>query len=244
MELNKIYNMDCLEYMKTLPDECVDLIIADPPYFEIVKNDWDNLWKNQEDYIKWCVEWSVECYRILKPNSLMYVWGAVGKHKEHPFINYLLEVELQTDFTFLNWLTMRNFRVFGNSKHFPFGRQECLVFRKGDSHTYNKQYSDFEGVNRLGNPKLITNVWVDCKDVSLFNKKDSHPTEKPKLSSDRIVLSSSNENDVVYIPFLGSGVDVESCIEFNRNWVATELNSDYINRLAIPRIENAIDTCK
>ena len=80
MEINKLYKKDCLEYMKTLPDKSIDLIIADPPYFQIVKNDWDNSWKNKEEWIEWCVQWTKECYRILKDDSLMYVWGAVGKN--------------------------------------------------------------------------------------------------------------------------------------------------------------------
>ena len=46
MELNKIYNIDCLEYMKNLPDECIDLIIADPPYFEIC-GEFDFIWNNK-----------------------------------------------------------------------------------------------------------------------------------------------------------------------------------------------------
>ena len=231
MEINKLYKKDCLEYMKILPDKSVDLIIADPPYFQIVKNDWDNSWKNKEEWIEWCVQWTKECYRILKDDSLMYVWGAVGKNNEHPFLEYLLEVEKKTDFNFINWITMRNFRIFGNSKHFPFGRQECLVFRKGDKHTYNKQYSDFEGTNRLGNPKLVSNIWLDCKDVSLYNKKNAHPTEKPKLSSERIILSSTNEEDIDYIPFCGSGIDIEVCIENNRKWIATEINDEYIEMI-------------
>lgn len=209
-----------------------------PPYFEIVKNSWDNQWKTEDDYINWCINWSKECFRILKPNGLFYIWGAVGKHKKHPFIKYMIKLEETTDFNFINWITMRNFRVFGNSKHFPFARQELLVYGKNNNFTYNKQYSDFEGVNRLGNPKLITNVWLDCKDVSLYNKKISHPTEKPQLSSDRIVLSSSKENDLVYIPFAGSGVDIESCIKNNRNWIATETNREYIEEIINKRIDN------
>ena len=122
---------------------------------------------------------------------------------------------------------MKNFRVFGNSRHFPFARQELLVFSKGRHIIYNKQYSDFEGTNRLGKPKLVSNVWVDCKDVSLYNKKDSHPTEKPELSSQRIILSSSNENDTVLIPFVGSGVDCKVCVEHNRNFIGMEIDWDY-----------------
>lgn len=237
LELNRIYQMDCSDGLKLIPDSSVDLIIADPPYFRIVKEQWDNQWSSKEEYVKWCIIWTKECYRVLKEGALFYVWGGIGKHNEHPFLEYLLDVEKQTDFRFINFITMKNFRVFGNSSHFPFARQELLVFSKGKHCIYNKQYSDFEGTNRLGNPKLVSNVWVDCKDVSLYNKKDSHPTEKPYLSSERIVLSSTNENDVVLIPFTGSGVDCEASIKHNRKFIGFETIKEYIEKANI-RLDN------
>ena len=75
MELNKIYNMDCLEYMRTLPDKCVDLIIADPPYFE-VKGKFDFIWDSFEDYLEDVGKWAVECSRILKENGTLYWFGS------------------------------------------------------------------------------------------------------------------------------------------------------------------------
>lgn len=75
LQLNQIINQDCITYMRTLPNECVDLIIADPPYFEIVKDKWDNQWKSKEEYIEWCKEWILECRRILKPTGTFYLWG-------------------------------------------------------------------------------------------------------------------------------------------------------------------------
>lgn len=222
--------------MNNIEDKTVKLIIADPPYFKIVKDDWDNQWKSKEDYIEWCIQWTKDSYRILEDGGLFYVWGAVGKHKEHPFLEYLLRVEEETDFEFLNFITMKNFRVFGNAGHFPFARQELLVFRKGKHTIYNKQYSDFEGLNRLGNPKLVSNVWVDCKDVSLYNKKDSHPTEKPELSSERIILSSSNEGDTVLSLFSGSGVDCDIALKNNRKFIGMEMKQEYVD-LAKKRIE-------
>jgi len=236
LPLNKIYNEDCIEFMKRLPNDCIDLIIADPPYYKIVKDDWDNQWNTEENYLEWCKIWTKECYRILKTGGQFYVWGAVGKNREHPFIKYMLNVENKTDFVFLNWITMRNFRVFGNTRHFPFARQELLVYSKGKHKTYNKQYSDFEGLNRLGNSKLITNVWIDCKDVCLYNKGNTHKAEKPYESEERIILSSSNENDLIYIPFAGSGSEIEGCIKNNRNYIATEINKEYINDIIMPRI--------
>ena len=244
IELNKVYNEDCLTTMKKIEDKSVDLIIADPPYFRIVKNDWDNKWKNINEYLDWCLKWTKECYRILKHGGQLCVWGGVGKHKEHPFIEYLLKIETSTEFVFLNWITMKNFRVFGNAKHFPFARQELLFFSKGKHRTYNKQYSDFEGTNRLGAPKLVSNVWVDCKDVSLFNKKDSHPTEKPELSEERIVLACSNEGNLVYIPFAGSDSDIKACIKNNRNWIASEINNQYVEEIIKPRISELVSEGK
>ena len=71
-EINKIYNEDCIKYMKTLPNECVDLIIADPPYFNI-KGDFDFIWTDVNEYISWCKKWCTECYRILKNNGSFYI---------------------------------------------------------------------------------------------------------------------------------------------------------------------------
>ena len=44
-------NTDCLDYLKSLPDESVDMVCVDPPYFKIVKNDWDNQWKTEKEYL-------------------------------------------------------------------------------------------------------------------------------------------------------------------------------------------------
>lgn len=60
--------------------------------------------------------------------------------------------------------------------------------------------------------------------------------QKPLLACERIIKALSNENDIVYIPFAGSGSEIESCIINNRQWIATELNKDYIDEIIIPRI--------
>ena len=74
VELNKVYNMDCIEYMKTLPDESVDLIIADPPANKIVKDKWDNQWENEDDYVEWALNVIIECERILKKTGTLYLY--------------------------------------------------------------------------------------------------------------------------------------------------------------------------
>ena len=63
MELNVNYNADCIQVMKTLPSESVDLIIADPPYWKVVGEKWDYIWRTEDDYITWTIEWMREASR-------------------------------------------------------------------------------------------------------------------------------------------------------------------------------------
>ena len=69
MELN-LYNGDCLEIMKQIPEKSIDLVLCDLPYFKIVKNDFDNQWKHLSDYLQWVEQIIVEYSRITKSNSI------------------------------------------------------------------------------------------------------------------------------------------------------------------------------
>lgn len=72
MEYNKVYNINFLD--NTLPDKCAQLIIADPPYFE-VKGSFDFVWKSFDDYLKDVEKWAIECKRILADNGTLFWWG-------------------------------------------------------------------------------------------------------------------------------------------------------------------------
>lgn len=225
--VNVIRLIDCIIGLQELKKESVQLIIADPPYFEIVESDWDNQWETEADYLSWCILWITECHRVLEEGGQLCIWGAVGKNRSHPFIKLLLMIEeMFEDLILVNWITMRNFRVFGNARHFPFARQELLVFSKNKHKTYNKQYSGFEGKNRLGHDKLVTNIWLDCKDAALYNRKNRHRAEKPETASERIVQALSNEGDLVVIPFAGSGSEIKACQKYSRNYIAFEISED------------------
>jgi len=70
----RLINADCLNYLKTLPDDAVDLILTDPPYFQVKKNPWDNQWPNVETFLAWLDEVLVEFWRILKPTGSLYLF--------------------------------------------------------------------------------------------------------------------------------------------------------------------------
>lgn len=76
MELNRIYNEDWMN--NNLPDKCIDLIIADPPYFE-VKGDFDFIWPSFEAYLNDVERWAIECKRVLKDNGTIVWWGHAKK---------------------------------------------------------------------------------------------------------------------------------------------------------------------
>ena len=72
---NRIICADCLDILKQLPDKCVDLVLTDPPYFGIVKNDWDNQWENIQCFQNWVETIGKELYRVLKDNGSFYWFG-------------------------------------------------------------------------------------------------------------------------------------------------------------------------
>ena len=75
IEVDQIYNQDCLEGMKQIADGTVDLIIADPPYWKVVGEKWDYLWRTENDYIQWTLEWMTEAARVLRLGGTFYCFG-------------------------------------------------------------------------------------------------------------------------------------------------------------------------
>ncbi|CAI0982722.1 DNA adenine methyltransferase YhdJ [Serratia liquefaciens] len=69
-----LVNADTLKYIKTLPDDCIDLIATDPPYFRVKSCDWDNQWKSEAEYLAWLDSLLVEFWRVLKPNGSLYMF--------------------------------------------------------------------------------------------------------------------------------------------------------------------------
>ena len=256
MEINKIYNMDCLEYMNILPDECVDLIIADPPYYKIC-GEFDFIWDNVDEYIEWCKQWTLECERILKPNGSFYMWGAIGYNIGFPLFKIIDFLENNTELKTINWITQRNSRGFGNAKGYMKAREELVFMTKSKKYTWNNAYTNEKsnrkdlganGKPRTNEFKRCSDVWIDITEASQSSKQrfklsdgSNFPTVKALALCDRIINASSQEGDLVYIPFAGSGSEIISCINNNRNYIATELNNDYIEEIIKPRIEKLND---
>jgi adenine-specific DNA-methyltransferase len=95
-----LYNVECLAHMRTMPDNSVDAIVTDPPYFGVKDDDWDNQWKSAAHFIEWIGELSEQWQRILKPNGSLYCfaspqmsWGVEGELRKR--FNVLCNVRWQ-----------------------------------------------------------------------------------------------------------------------------------------------------
>ena len=131
----KYEHKDCLEFLKSLDDESVDLVIVDPPYFEIVKDSWDNQWKSEQEYLDWCEEWTTECFRVLKPGRCFYVWGTT---KHDTFLRYKLNVlNGIEDATYQNWIIWHYDWGGRTKKNFARKHEDLLMYSKGKEFLFN-----------------------------------------------------------------------------------------------------------
>ena len=219
MELNKIYNEDCLVGMKNISDNSVDLIVTDPPYLvkyktgrrkdkshkftkEILNDDNEQLLK---DYIK-------ECHRIMKNDTAMYMFCSSNK------VDFFKQ-ELEKYFTIKNMIIwVKNNHTAGDLQS-AFGREYEIVF------LVNKGRSKFNGTR-------LTDVW-EFKRVA--GKGQLHQNQKPVEMIEQCIEKHSNENDVVFDGFMGSGTTAIACINTNRNYIGFELDEEYY-KASIERI--------
>lgn len=89
------------------------------------------------------------------------------------------------------------------------------------------------------NPKGKTcgNVWEFPRIMPNYKESTGHPTQKPEKLAERILFASSNPGDLVVIPFAGSGSEIISCVKNKRDFIAAEINPDYVREIILPRLE-------
>lgn len=220
---------DCMELLKKIKDNSIDLVVTDPPYKMNhstggctnigMKNKWGGNIKAGNtvmDFsldIKFC-QWLPEIYRILKPSSHCYI-----------FCNDKNIQEL------LNEATKIGFR-----------ESNVLVWIKNNA-TPNRYYmKNLEFILFLykGKAKPINNMGSKCAiEIKNINGKEKfHPTEKPIELLKQYIGNSSEENDWVLDPFMGSGSTGVACVNTNRNFIGIELEEKYF-KIAEERINNA-----
>lgn len=228
---------NCLELMKTLDDESIDLIVTDPPYnlSKDYGNGTDSLTK--DEYLDFSYNWLKEAKRLLKPTGTLYVFMGVR------YISYIYSIlDCDLSLVFNSWITWAYTQGIGKTKGFSPRHDDILMFTKSDEFTFNlddiripQKY--YRSVNNMrgANPG---NVWEFSHIHYCQTSRQNHPTQKPEALFERMILASSNSGDMVLDPFCGSGTSMRVCQQTNRNGIGMEINPDYIkqinNRLALP----------
>lgn len=239
---NEILNIDCMEGLRKLPDNSVDLVIADIPYHGITEESWDNQWETLDDYVRWLRELFREFSQVLKTGGACYVWSCIS---HYPVVQLALNDYLDYAAT-ITWKKQR-----GRGNGWGFNREEICVNTKG-KHEFKKvesqtlmlphlrkgrlDYSNGGRRERKRDYKLASSIWDDIPQVCSY-RKQFHPTEKPVECTRRMLEASSNPDDLVLVPFVGSGSELEACIRLERNYIGMEISEKYCE-VARDRVAN------
>lgn len=262
MELNIIFNQDCIEGMKALEDNTTDLIIADPPYNLSKGNEWkwDNkvklagmggnwnkvmeAWDNisLSEYFTFTISWLTEAQRILKSTGSMWIFGTYHNIGIINVVCQLLNIEI------INEVIWYKRNAFPNlaGRRLTASHESILWCNKGDKkreYYFNYEYSkngDFVHDSLKHHGKQMRTVW----DISNNKEKreleyGKHPTQKPLKILKRIIQLSSKEGDIMLTPFSGTGSECLAAKELGRNYIGYEVNPQYVD-ISYERLERAI----
>jgi len=258
---NVLYEGDCIEWLKSLGDETVDLIFADPPY-NIKKSDWDKF-ESQEKYIQWSMRWIREASRVLKKTGTLYICGfsEILADLKHPSMKYFKgckwliwyyknKANLGKDWgrsheSILHLRKSKKFTMNIDDVRIPYGKHTLKYPSHPQAETSqygnNGKRKDVWTPHPLGaKPKDIIEVPTTCNGME---EKTPHPTQKPEELLRKLILASSNESDLVVDPFSGSGTTLVVAEQLGRRWLGCDLSHKY-NEWAIERLENSVQKSK
>ncbi len=254
---NKIICADTFETLKCLPEKNFDLMIADPPY-NLTKNFGENSFRqiSVEDYETWLDSWLKEAVRLLKPKASVYICGDWRSSSAIQRIGTKY-------FTLRNRITWEREKGRGARANWKNASEDIWFFTICDDYVFNAENvrlkrrvlapytengkaKDWEKSD-AGNFRLTSasNLWTDLT-VPFWSMPEntSHPTQKPEKLLAKIILASSNENDLILDPFGGSGTTAVVAKKLNRNFVGIERNETYCllaeKRLALTEKDKTI----
>jgi modification methylase len=249
MNVNVIIHGDCIEELKKIPDNSVDLIFADPPYNMQLENALyrpnntkvdgvDDAWDKFEsfaEYDAFCSAWLQECRRILKHSGSIWVIGSY--HNIYRVGNIMLNLGfwILNDVTWYKTNPMPNFL----GTRFTNATETLLWCSKGKQ--YKKYTFNHKIMKRYNGDKQMTSVWqiglcIGDERIKGNDGKKAHSTQKPEELLKRVILSATKQGDVVLDPFFGTGTTGAAAKKLNRNYIGIEKEADYI-AIAQKRIE-------
>lgn len=246
-----LYHADCRTILDQLPENCIDMIFADPPYnlsndgftvhagrrVSVNKGGWDKSKGLKEDF-NFHLNWIRACKRVLKPNGTIWISGTY--HSIYA-CGFALQVE---GFKILNDIAWFKPNASPNlsGRYFTASHETLLWARKDPKgkHTFNYklmktgEWPD-DSIKKPG--KQMRSVWAIGTPKNGEKKFGKHPTQKPLELLKRIVLASSNEEDIILDPFTGSSTTGLAAVQHGRKFVGIDTEKEYLD-LSIKRFKD------
>jgi len=250
IEADRLLRGDCIAEMARLPDGCIDMIFADPPYnlqlggdlfrpeggrVDAVDNDWDKF-DTLGAYDRFTKAWLAQARRILKPNGTIWV---IGSYHNIFRVGTALQDE---GFWILNDIIWRKANPMPNFKGTRFtNAHETLIWAsQGEDAKYTFNY---KAMKTLNDELQMRSDWVlpicGGQERLKRNGTKAHPTQKPESLLYRVMLSCTKPGDVVLDPFFGTGTTGAVAKRLGRKWIGIEREDAYIE-VALERIEAAL----
>lgn len=243
-----IQNVDCLEYLKTLGTDSVDLVLTDPPYFIGFDGGkgWDSQWKNEDEYLVWCADWTAECVRVLKPNRMLIVWGTL---KTETFIKYKLQTSADARLTPQNeiiWSYNWGGRAKNNfaRKHeyaWCWSKGKEFLFNDDDVRVERKLSKNIRTGQAYEKGTIPTCIWEKNNHTTSKDFCGWHPTTKNLEVLERLIRAYTDPGDTVLDIFMGSGSTAIAAERCDRKYVGCERDEEYYTKsLARIREQNPL----
>lgn len=213
MELNKIYNEDCLEGMKRIPDGNVDLLITDPPYcIGTTSNGKKGSWSDNNLIRPFFEIYFQEIKRVLKYGAEFYIntdW------RTYPFLYPIVEKNLN-----IKNLIVWDYEWIKAGSHYRFSHEFIIYGVNGDG---KRKFSASE-----------RDVWR-IRPINFTSREKLHNAQKPIELIGKMIKNSSKEGDLVLDTFMGSGTTAICSLDLSRKYIGFEIDEKYYN-IALNRI--------
>ena len=238
--LNTIIAGDCVVNLALIPDESIDMIFADPPYwmqtegellrtngtkFSGVEDNWDKF-NTYKEYDEFSERWLTECKRILRPNGSIWVIGAFQNIYRLGYIMQNLGFWILND---VIWSKPNAVPNFGGTR-FKNAHETLLWCTKSQEAKYTFNYKTMKHINGSKQDKSVWDIGICIGSERLKNEngKKIHSTQKPEELLYKIILSSTKPGDVVLDPFFGTGTTGAVAKRLGRNYIGLERELSYI----------------
>lgn len=230
---------DCLTFLSQLPDESVDMVLTDPPYyigFDGGKG-WDSQWKTEQEYLDWCRRWTDECVRVLKPGRMLVVWGTL---KTDTFLRYKLDVLNANPAIVSQNEIIWSYNWGGRSKkNFARKHEYAWCYSKGQEFLFNADDVRVERKMKK-NPRtgeeftrgtIPTSIWEKNNHTTSKDFINWHPTTKNIEVLERLIKGYTNPGEIVLDIFLGSGSTLVAAHRTGRVGIGCEADDEYFTKM-------------